>query len=467
MSIPCLGVRAAPDRRQLFVALAGAAAILLVPGAPNLSAQLREVGRGRVGGWRNNVAYGVDVEAGHAFVTGNRGVSVFDVRDPARPRRVGLVEIDDGAFGVVARAGWVYAASGRLVIADVRDPACPRIAATVAGGGPAHAVALCGTVAFVGDGDGGLRIVDVSEPTRPQLLSRTPVGARAQGIGCAGGLVYLADPESGLHVVDASAPSAPRRLSTVPGTMGAWDVHIVRGRLYLGRHGFGVSVLDLGDPRAPRVLGTYQDGGEAYGVSGDSARVFVADLQQGIEQLDATAPSQLRLATRLPGYAPHAIRLAGAYVYVADQDKGLVVLEVGRATPGRTAARPAPADEYATLVHAHEALPRYAGSREVYRHRQRPMVSQGEPHPPYLLHIYDGPGVLSDVLSFYRRELPSRGWRITENTERRLRAAHDESGFSLRVDPSSLFPDRFLERRPPAGVVRWGVSIGGVGMEFR
>jgi hypothetical protein len=464
MSTPRRGAHIAPARHSLAAALV--AASLLFPSASSAAAQIREVGRGRVQGW-SNVAYDVDVAAGYAFVTGNRGVNIFDVRDPARPRRVAVVAIDDGAFGVVAQAGVVYAAAGGLVIADVRDPAHPRVVGTVAGGGPATAVAVCDGIAFVADGDGRLRTANVRNPAQPRLLSRVTVGTRAQGIACGGALVYFADPESGLHVVDVSDPAAPRRIFTVPGTAGAWDVHLVRGRLYLGRHGAGVSVLDLADPRAPRVLGTVTDGGEAYGVSGDSARLFVADLQQGVKWFDVSAPPSIRLVTRLPGYAPHAIRLTGANVYVADQDKGLVVLEVGRATPGRTAARPAPADEYATLVRAYEALPRYAGSREVYRHRQRPMVSQGEPHPPYLLHIYDGPGVLSDVLSFYRRELPSRGWRITENTERRLRATHDELGFSLLVDPSFGFPDRFLERRPPPGVARWGMSIGGVGMEFR
>jgi hypothetical protein len=268
-------------------------------------------------------------------------------------------------------------------------------------------------------------------------------------------------------VVDVSDPSAPRRLSTVPGTAGAWVVDVVGGRLYLGRHGYGVSVLDLGDPRAPRVLGTYQDGGEAYGVSGDSARVFVADLQQGVELLDITAPARIRLASRQEGYAPHAVRLAGSHVYVADQDKGLVIFAADASSPNRAAERQDPADEYAALVRAHEVLPRYAGAREVYRHRQRPIVSEGEPHPPYLLHIFEARGTLRAALDFYRRELPALGWRVTEVTARRLRATHVASGFSLLLDPSSYFPDRFLERQPPAGVVRWGVSMGGVGMEFR
>lgn len=385
MSDLCPGARAALDPRLFLVALAGAAAILLVPGAPPLTAQLREVGRGRVGAWRDNVAYGVDIEAGHAYVTGNLGVNIFDVRDAARPR----------------------------------------------------------------------------------LLARAQIGARAQGIGCRDGLVYFADPQRGLHVVDVSDPAAPRRIATVPATAGAWVVDIVGDRLYLGRHGSGVSVLDIGDPRAPRVLGTYRDGGEAYGVSGDSARIFVADLQQGIEQLDATAPSQVRLATRLPGYAPHAIRLAGRHVYVADQDKGLVIVAADASSPNRTAERQDPAAEYAALVRAHEALPRYADAREVYRHRQRPIVSEGEPHPPYLFHIFEARGTLRAALDFYRRELPALGWRVTEVTERRLRATHLASGFILLLDPSSYFPDRFLERQPPAGVVRWGVSMGGVRMEFR
>lgn len=282
MSNPRSAKRIAPALRTLVPTLTAVA--LLTACTPHAAAQLREVGRGRVAGqW--NVAYDVDVEGGYAFVTGNLGVNVFDVRDPAHPRVVGAVP----------------------------------------DGGAASGIAVCDGVAYLSDGNGWLRVINVRNTVLPQLLSRIRVGERGHGIGCAAGLVYYADPRAGLHVVDVGDPAAPRRLATVPGTGTAWDMQLREGRLYLGRHGEGVSVLDLADPRAPQVLGTLSDGGEAYGVSGDSTRIFVADLQQGVELLDVSEPSNIRLAARLQGYAPHSVCLSGTHVYLADQDKGLVV----------------------------------------------------------------------------------------------------------------------------------------------
>ena len=456
MRVPDSAARIAPTRATL--AFAAALAVC----SSSAAAQLREVGRAPVAG-RYNVAYDVDVAAGHAFVTGNLGVNVFDVRDPTRPRRVALVAIEGGAFGVVAAGGIVYAASGGLVVADARDPSRPRILGTVPAGGSASAVAVCDGVAYLGDRNGWLSAVDVRNAARPRLISRSRVATGGHGIACARGLVYYADPQTGLRVVDVSDPATPQPLATVPGTGTAWDVQILGSRLYLGRHGSGVSVLDLSLPREPRALGTFADGGEVYGVSGDSTRLFVADLQQGVELLDVSVPFTLRVAARLSGYAPHAVRLSGAHVYVADQDKGLVILAVAP----QAERAPTPASEYQALLRLHDTLPRYAGARVVFGHRQRPIVSQGEPHPPYLLHIFEARGTLADALEFYRRELTARGWRVTELSARRLRAVHGDSGLNLLLDPSFGFPDRFIERRPPEGIVRWGVSLGGTGMDFR
>lgn len=86
---------------------AGAAAILLGPGVPTLTAQLREVGRGRVAG-PYNVAYSVDVEAAHAFVTGNLGINVFSARAAQAfpPANTFEIVLDDVEYATLEWVAW-------------------------------------------------------------------------------------------------------------------------------------------------------------------------------------------------------------------------------------------------------------------------------------------------------------------------------------------------------------------------
>jgi hypothetical protein len=74
-------------------------------------------------------------------------------------------------------------------------------------------------------------------------------------------------------------------------------------------------------------LASFSQGGEAWGASGDSTYLWIADLQEGVELYDVRDPGHPRLIARAENYAPHDITFDGQYAYLADQDKGLVILE--------------------------------------------------------------------------------------------------------------------------------------------
>ena len=127
-------------------------------------------------------------------------------------------------------------------------------------------------------------------------------------------------------------------VATVPGTRAIWDIHMDGNKLYLGRHGAGVSLLDISDPRSPRQVGFFNDGGKAYGASGAGDHLYVADLQDSVEVLNVREPGAPREIADQEGYAPHAAFFDGSHVYLADQDKGLVILEAHRERQSRLLA---------------------------------------------------------------------------------------------------------------------------------
>jgi hypothetical protein len=97
----------------------------------------------------------------------------------------------------------------------------------------------------------------------------------------------------------------------------------------VGCHGAGIRILRLSDKASPQVIGRYldDDGGEALGVWGDGAYLYVADNYR-IEVLDVSDPAhpyEVGEYGRVNG--AHDLCVDGAFVYVAEGRKGLIVLE--------------------------------------------------------------------------------------------------------------------------------------------
>jgi hypothetical protein len=98
--------------------------------------------------------------------------------------------------------------------------------------------------------------------------------------------------------------------------------------ILLGCHRYGVYIFDISTPHSPTQLGKYYKlGGEAYGVTGNTTHLYVADLQLGAYLLNITDPSNPTELVSYSNAAPHDIIFDGINVYLADQDKQLIILD--------------------------------------------------------------------------------------------------------------------------------------------
>lgn len=309
--------------RCLLLLLGLAAALTLGACAPLSAGPIRQVGRLRTG-----AAYDVRVQGDYAYIGNNEGVVIIDIRKPKRPGEAANIELGEAAFGICIEEDRAYITGGRdgFTIADVSDPANPRVLGSYPSGG-AERVCVQDSVAYVSDSRGELKAIDVRDPANPALLGSYKGGGMGADVACHQGLVYFGVTQTGLVVLDVADPSAPVAVETVGGTQGAKNMEIVGDRLYLGCHGNGARILDISDPRSPKVLATFSPSGEAWGASGDGIYLWIADLQEGVELYDARDPGRPQLIVRAENYAPHDLTFAGGYAYLADQDKGLVILE--------------------------------------------------------------------------------------------------------------------------------------------
>jgi len=290
----------------------------------------QEYALNRVASTRHGPSYSVTVLNGYAYVTGNEGVSVFDVDDPSRPSRVATLELADGAFGIKFVGATAYIAGDEegLVIADFSDPESPVTLGSLNVGGSAVDVDVESDLVYLVDTARGLVIMDSSDPEAPVKVGEFTLND-ARAVRVRGSVVYLGNPGQGVVILDVSDPGNPTRMGAVAGSAPVIGINLRGSHMLLACHGSGLKVYDISDPGHPSRVGSYvEPGGEAYCVDLHEDRLYVADLQRGGLLLDFSDPSNIRRISAYGDAGPHDLVFCNGYVFMACEE-GLVILEYG------------------------------------------------------------------------------------------------------------------------------------------
>jgi hypothetical protein len=196
-------------------------------------------------------------------------------------------------------------------------------------GGPAHAVAVEGSLAYV-TFSARLLVFDVSDPDHPALLGRSVVfPAGVGGIALAGGYAYLAGTAAGLHVVDVHDPAHPVRVGGCDTPGAAYAVAVAGSHAFVADASAGLQVIDITDPAAPVIVGAYDTIGISYGVAVWGSHAYLADNEEGLQVIDFSNPAS---PVRVGGYNTSGqalgVSYSGSHAYVADGNGGLQVFNV-------------------------------------------------------------------------------------------------------------------------------------------
>lgn len=123
-------------------------------------------------------AWSVTVSGDLAYVAGQEGIGVVDVSDPIRPHRVGMLARPGNApvLDLQENQGFLYISEslGGITIADVRDPAHPKVAGSMEAILSAKLV-LEQNRLWLGGGSDGLRWADISDPFNPRQELSIPI----------------------------------------------------------------------------------------------------------------------------------------------------------------------------------------------------------------------------------------------------------------------------------------------------
>lgn len=276
-----------------------------------------------------SVGYDIVVQDDYAFVSDNEGVDIINIANPSKPNKVSEFNSPDGAFGLLINNDNLYIASDSdgLEIVDISDPENTELKGSFNDGGSIIDVAVEGSFAYILKDYNQLEVLDISNPSEISKIGTYDDGGSYRRILVKDGVGYLADAESGLKILNLTNPTSPVQIRRIPNTYAAIDIYFQGDFLFLGCHGNGVVILDLTNPLTPVKVGSFtKSGGEAYGVTGNRTHLYVADLQLGVYLLNISDPTHPVELTHNSHAAPHGISFDGRYIYLADQDRKIIIL---------------------------------------------------------------------------------------------------------------------------------------------
>ena len=199
--------------------------------------------------------------------------------------------------------------------------------------GTARNVILDGDYAYVSVGKyGGVRVVDVTNPKTPREVGYYDTTGDDNRTAIAGNYLYVADGKKGMRVIDVSDHTNPKAVGSIilPDSVLGVTAHAQYAYLAAGK--LGLVIADVSNPTRPEVVSIYDTPGSAENVVVNESIVYT--LNQNI-QITQTQTASQTIST---------------FAYVADGDKGILILDVNNPSTPMVVGQLALTGEAHTLV---------------------------------------------------------------------------------------------------------------------
>lgn len=243
--------------------------------------------------------------------------------------------------------------AGKLHVADISNPAKPKVLGMIDSLGKTRQIAVKDDVAYITSREDGVFIVDVSKPRRPELLCHYDAIEVATGIDVSGDIMFVACRSHGVELVDVSNPKKPIHLSTAR-TGEAQSVEVRTGYAYVGVWGSSeLVVADVRNPREPKITARCPLDGYGDGVAVRGKYVYIATGHHskerpraregdpgyarghGLEIFKITNPARPTFVSRIKcprfyriGMDMWSVKIGGDYAFVADTYNGIFVVDI-------------------------------------------------------------------------------------------------------------------------------------------
>lgn len=238
----------------------------------------------------------VELQDGLAFVAAGKTFTIFDVKNPAAPRRLGSYSFPEEiwAFRLQGRTAYVGVNFFGLGILDVSTPSAPVLRGSFKTPGQAKVGAVFGNRALVVDHMEGLVEVDLTNPSKPTSPGSFFLDGYARDVVTSGSLAFAVDSPTGLYIFDLAKagplePIASLQTGTALRTV---DVFSSEGpRMVAAVGGGSIQLYDVSNPAAPVRLPPYRTRGNAQRLALKGRLAYVADGTAGVTVVDLSTPT--------------------------------------------------------------------------------------------------------------------------------------------------------------------------------
>jgi hypothetical protein len=310
-----------------------------------------------------NHAYVVSINRSRPAPPVTGGLSVYDVTDKAHPvlRKVITMSGDTYWNSVWSKGDALYVGSGNhgVIVYDISNPADPQMVRSVPGDTfDVHTIYIDGNRMYAqAAGANQVLIFDVSQPLNPVLLNRYTVPQDDNGLGyphdafAYQNRLYINQMGQGYYVVDVTDAGDPKPLGSYTYDVNLYNpTHANAVGTFAGRtiafeggetNNAHLRVLDVTDPAHIVKIGEYamRPQTSIHNMILSGKRLYVAWYAEGLRVLDVSNPTQPREMAHAntfrdsdPGVLSGlfvgaiGIRLPGdGHVYVVDTTRGLLI----------------------------------------------------------------------------------------------------------------------------------------------
>ena len=240
----------------------------------------------------------VRVQGDYAYVSHHTSFTIWDVSNPAAPRRMGSTEFPEEIWGFRIRGDRVYVGANffGLGILDISDPAAPTLLGSHKSLGQTKIGAVYENRVVLIDHMEGMVMVDISNETAPTGAGSFFLDGYARDVVTSGKMAYATDSPTGLYVFDLSVPGEPVPVGILHAPASPRFIEVQREEgapsgILAGAGGGQLQIYDATNPAMPVKAATFETPGRPTRVAMTGSLVYVADTQAGVTIVDISTPS--------------------------------------------------------------------------------------------------------------------------------------------------------------------------------
>lgn len=334
-----------------------AAAVVLPFFAAPAGAQVRIDELGAWGGRINDMAVKDNILYFHS---GGR-IVIADVSNPADPVELSAIDMRNMAGTVKVRGNILYVGGDRVNVCfrayDVSDPAHPALLYHQCGffGGSPRDIVFWNDIAYTLHGT-DVHSFDLSDPTRPVYHDGVYFSLGGP-MAVSGDYLYMSNDRAKLLIFDLAGATDPYRPPLItqfqlPSGDESGSIVISGTRAYVQPYSGNLTVVDISDPAAPSVVGTVpnttppnEDANNlaiSNGVLYACVRVGIAG-QLMLFDVGTDPDHPALIATYATDAAVNGVRVSGTTAYLTDEGEGVIMLDCSNpASPVRVGDIPGP-----------------------------------------------------------------------------------------------------------------------------